>query len=284
MVRAGNGIAKAGYTWPALVVGAALRRGLRRDAATRRWCSAERSASTSTGRTATRRSARSPTRRSATGLTQQWGDSATSRNSQFAFGPVPTLVVNEYDSALPTDIQWNVGVQIALPWASSVDVSYVGHHAFNVLGSTQNGNPVNFNTIDLGHHADARAARIRRSRRHGAEQQPAARLPRLRQHQHAVAQFHADVPLDPDCRSTAGSATGSRSASTTPGRSRTRATPACRGRSSGSIHAADGSYSVRPDQADRRRALRRPGHDDAHHRRATSSETCRTCRSREQGR
>ena len=34
--QAGDGISKTGYTWPALVVGPALRRGLRHDRATRR--------------------------------------------------------------------------------------------------------------------------------------------------------------------------------------------------------------------------------------------------------
>ena len=67
-----------------------------------------------------------------------------------AFGPVPQIVVNQYDSAIPKDTQWNVGVQRALPWASSIDVSYVGHHAFDVLGGTQNGNAVNLNAIDVG--------------------------------------------------------------------------------------------------------------------------------------
>ena len=49
------------------------------------------------------------------------------------------------------------------------------------------------------------------------------------------------------------------------------------------VHAADGSYSVSPDQADRRGAVRRSGHDDAHHRPPTSSGTCRTAEVREQG-
>ena len=37
-------------------------------------------------------------------------------------------------------MQWNAGVQMALPWASSLDVSYVGNHGYNRLGGFQGGN------------------------------------------------------------------------------------------------------------------------------------------------
>ena len=86
----------------------------------------------------------------ATGLTQQWGNLADLANSPVPFGPVPTVRVYYYDSKLPSDVQWNGGAQIALPWSSSIDVSYVGHHAYNVLGGQQAANPVDLNTIDLG--------------------------------------------------------------------------------------------------------------------------------------
>lgn len=58
-------------------------------------------------------------------------------------GP-PALAVYEYDSKLPSSWQWNGGMQMMLPWATSVDVSYVGQHGFNLLQS------VNLNTVDLG--------------------------------------------------------------------------------------------------------------------------------------
>ena len=77
-------------------------------------------------------------------LTQQWGDLRALTNSSLKFGPVPNLRTNEYDSRLPSDIQWNFGVQRVLPWASSVDVAYVGHHQPSAIQL------VNFNTIDLG--------------------------------------------------------------------------------------------------------------------------------------
>jgi hypothetical protein len=56
----------------------------------------------------------------------------------------PALNVFEYDSSLPSSIQWNGGVQMALPWAMALDVSYVGQHQYDIL---QN---VDINRPDLG--------------------------------------------------------------------------------------------------------------------------------------
>jgi hypothetical protein len=64
--------------------------------------------------------------------------------------PVPTLIIFQYDAKVPATWQWNVGVQRALPWATSVDVSYVGNHAFNRLGALQGGQRVNLNAVDFG--------------------------------------------------------------------------------------------------------------------------------------
>ncbi len=58
-------------------------------------------------------------------------------------GP-PALAVYEYKSKLPSSWQWNAGTQMILPWATSLDVSWVGHHAYNLL---QN---VNLNAVDFG--------------------------------------------------------------------------------------------------------------------------------------
>jgi hypothetical protein len=58
-------------------------------------------------------------------------------------GP-PFLVVFKYDSKLPSSYQWNAGMQFALPWSLSGDVSYVGQHGFNLL---QN---VDINAVDFG--------------------------------------------------------------------------------------------------------------------------------------
>ncbi len=54
------------------------------------------------------------------------------------------LNVFQLESPLPTSGQWNVGLQMVLPWASSLDVSYVGQHAWNQLQS------VDINAPDFG--------------------------------------------------------------------------------------------------------------------------------------
>ena len=58
-------------------------------------------------------------------------------------GP-PALAVYEYTSKLPSSWQWNAGTQMMLPWATTLDVSWVGQHAYNLL---QN---VNLNAVDFG--------------------------------------------------------------------------------------------------------------------------------------
>jgi Carboxypeptidase regulatory-like domain len=149
MVQAGNGIDKAGYTFPRFVVGP--RFGVAYDATGNQKLVLRGSVGLyfdrPDGNTAFSTVANPPT---ATSLTQQWGRLSDLANSQLAFGPVPQIAVNKYDSAIPKDLQWNAGVQYLLPWSSSVDVSWVGHHAFDVLANTQNQNGVNLNAIDVG--------------------------------------------------------------------------------------------------------------------------------------
>ena len=56
----------------------------------------------------------------------------------------PQLSVYEYDAPLPSSTQWNAGAQIALPWSSAIDLSYVGQHGFNLLRN------VNINQVEPG--------------------------------------------------------------------------------------------------------------------------------------
>ena len=51
----------------------------------------------------------------------------------------------EYKPSVPTAVQWNIGVQMMLPWAMALDTSYTGSHAWNKWTS---GN--NINSIDIG--------------------------------------------------------------------------------------------------------------------------------------
>ncbi len=63
---------------------------------------------------------------------------------------MPQLVTFQYDAKVPASWQWQLGVQMALPWASSLDVSYVGNHGYDRLGGLQGGNVVNLNAVDIG--------------------------------------------------------------------------------------------------------------------------------------
>jgi hypothetical protein len=55
-----------------------------------------------------------------------------------------SLSVYEYDSPLPSSWQWNAGAQMALPWSTVVDVSYVGQHGYNIVEG------INLNAVDFG--------------------------------------------------------------------------------------------------------------------------------------
>ena len=146
--RAGDGIAKTGYTWPTLVFGP--RFGAAYDL-------------TGTQTTVLRGGA---------GIYYDRPDGNTVfsipgnppiatardlRNGQLqTLGqglepvPVPTLITFQYDAKVPATWHWNLGVQRALPWSTSIDVSYVGNHAYNRLGALQGGQRVNLNAVDIG--------------------------------------------------------------------------------------------------------------------------------------
>src|SRR5438874_181076 len=144
--RAGDGIAKTGYLWPAIVVGP--RFGLAYDL---------------TG-------TQNLVLRAGGGLFFDRPDGntvfsipgnppmATSqdlRNGQLqtigAIGEgLPALVTFQYDAKVPASWQWQGGVQMALPWATSLDVSYVGNRGVNRMGALQGGSTVNLNAVDFG--------------------------------------------------------------------------------------------------------------------------------------
>jgi hypothetical protein len=71
-------------------------------------------------------------------------------DSKNALIGVPALSIFQYDAKVASSVQWNAGVQMALPWSSSLDVSYVGNHGYNRLGGFQAGSSVNLNAVDIG--------------------------------------------------------------------------------------------------------------------------------------
>ena len=56
----------------------------------------------------------------------------------------PALTVWQYDMPLPTSAQWNAGLQMVIPFSSTLDVSYTGQHSYNTPTA------VNINAIDFG--------------------------------------------------------------------------------------------------------------------------------------
>jgi Carboxypeptidase regulatory-like domain/TonB-dependent Receptor Plug Domain len=65
---------------------------------------------------------------------------------------VPALIDFQYNAKLPSSWQWQAGVQMALPWSAALDVSYVGNHGFNRLRAFQGGanGAVDLNAVDIG--------------------------------------------------------------------------------------------------------------------------------------
>src|SRR5207237_6228742 len=65
-------------------------------------------------------------------VTLRYGQLQTLGSGGLSTGAAPSLSVFQYSSGLPSTWQWNGGVQMALPWATIVDIEYVGEHAYNV--------------------------------------------------------------------------------------------------------------------------------------------------------
>jgi hypothetical protein len=65
---------------------------------------------------------------------------------------VPAIIDFQYDAKVPSSWQWQAGVQMALPWSTAVDVAYVGNRGFNRLRAFQGGanGAVDLNAVDIG--------------------------------------------------------------------------------------------------------------------------------------
>ncbi|HEV3214597.1 MAG TPA: carboxypeptidase-like regulatory domain-containing protein [Vicinamibacterales bacterium] len=89
------------------------------------------------------------------------GNPPTGQGSTVRYGTLQTLpsgasvltpsnlTIFWYDSKLPSSLQWNGGVQMALPWSSSLDVSYVGNHGYNALAQAVIGTTLATGTLDI---------------------------------------------------------------------------------------------------------------------------------------
>ena len=146
--QAGDGIAKTGYTWPAIVVGP--RFGVAYDISGNQMTVLRAGGGIFYDR---------PDGNTVFSIP---GNPPIADSADLRYGmlqtltqglrilPNPQLVTFQYDAKVPGQWQWQAGVQRALPWAMAIDVSYVGNHGFSRMGALQGGSTVNLNSIDLG--------------------------------------------------------------------------------------------------------------------------------------
>ena len=146
--QAGDGISKYGYTWPTLVVGP--RFGIAYDITGRQDLIFRGGGGIfydrPDGNTVFSIPGNPPIATSVDLRTGQFQN----LNPGLSFLPVPGMQIFQYEAKVPASAQWEAGVQKTLPWASVVDVSYVGNHGYNRLGALQNQSPINLNAIDIG--------------------------------------------------------------------------------------------------------------------------------------
>jgi Carboxypeptidase regulatory-like domain len=146
LFAAGQGIDETSYTFPNLVVGP--RFGMAYDLTGRQRVVVRGSVGTYYDR---------PRPGDAQALAANTAQSVTVRYSQLqnlgtgglTTKGAPQLTAYQYDAKLPGATAWNTGVQMMLPWATSLDVAYTGRHNYNAQVGGQDF-PININTIDLG--------------------------------------------------------------------------------------------------------------------------------------
>ena len=146
--QAGDGISKYSYTWPALVVGP--RFGAAYDLSGNQSMVFRGGGGIFYDRPDGNTAFSIPGNPPIATTTDLRNSTFQTLNPQASFLPVPGLTTFQYDAKVPTSAQWQAGIQKTLPWASVVDVTYVGNHGYNRLGGFQNGNLVNLNAIDIG--------------------------------------------------------------------------------------------------------------------------------------
>ena len=149
--QAGDGIAETSYVWPTLVIAPRFRFRVRPDEATRNSSCGAVEGSSTTGPTATPCSRSQATRRSRRRRISATVSLQTLGTGLSTVG-VPAMITFQYDAQVPSSWQWQGGVQMALPWSSALDVSYVGNRGYNRLRAFQGGGngSVDLNAIDIG--------------------------------------------------------------------------------------------------------------------------------------
>ena len=148
ILQAGNGISKYSYTWPALVVGP--RFGYAYDiTGTQKYVIRGGGGwfyDRPDGNTVFSIPGNPPISTSADLRNGNLATVGTGLSPQ----PVPILNVFQYNAKIPTSVQWQSELQMALPWSSAFTIAYVGNHGYNRLGAFQGGSTLNVNAVDFG--------------------------------------------------------------------------------------------------------------------------------------
>ena len=149
LVQAGHGISKFNYTWPSVLV--APRFGMAYDISGRQSLVVRGGVGLfhdrPAGDTMYSQIGNPPFSTSRTVRYAQLQQLSSGLETQ---GPPTVNSVWPYEGDVPASTQWNAGMQMTLPWATSLDVSYVGQRAFNQLREVRGQNLVDINAPDFG--------------------------------------------------------------------------------------------------------------------------------------
>src|SRR5438132_2625845 len=152
IIKNGDGIAKENYTWPMIALGPrfGIAYDLRGDQKTVVRGSLGLFYDRPEGNSIYNQISNPPY---STASTVRYGQ-LQSLSTATATQTPPALFVWQYDAKIPSSLQWNIGTQFALPWAAALDLSYVGQRGINLLKSQDNTatgvNAQDINAVDFG--------------------------------------------------------------------------------------------------------------------------------------
>jgi hypothetical protein len=149
IVPQGQGISKYGYTWPGLLL--APRFGIAYDVAGDQRLVLRGGVGLfhdrPAGDTAFNQVTNPPFN---TSRVVRFGQLQNLSSSDATQGPSALAAIWPYEADVPASVQWNAGAQMALPWSSALDVSYVGQHGYNRLPEIRGQVAVDINAPDIG--------------------------------------------------------------------------------------------------------------------------------------